>query len=98
MAVIKGAQAYSIFESVFFLPKSHKSDLYGYMTWGLAKELKFRKLECLFEGFRYEYIIKHMISMHLITKKIQDSQKKVVWDALGTLMKVQERFLKFFVF
>ncbi len=47
--------------------------------------MKFRNLECFFEGFCFEYLIKRMISMRLITKKIQDSQKKVVRDALETL-------------
>ncbi len=56
----------------FFL---HKSDLYGSVTWGLAKKMKFRKLECLFEGFRYEYLIKHTISMRIITKKIAPKKK-----------------------
>jgi hypothetical protein len=47
----------------------HKSDLYGLMTWGLAKKITFRKLLPLFEGFRYEYLIKRMVSIRLITKK-----------------------------
>jgi hypothetical protein len=38
--------------------------------------MNFRNLECLFEGFLYEYLIKRMISMCLKTKKTQDSQKK----------------------
>ncbi len=57
--------------------------------------MKFRKLESLFEGFRYENLIKRMISMRLITKKIQASPPtKVVWDALGTLIKGARKILK----
>jgi hypothetical protein len=47
-----------------------KSDLSGKVTWGLAKKMKFRKLESLFEGFCCEYLIKRMLGMRLITKKI----------------------------
>ncbi len=43
---------------------------------GTGEKMKFCNLECFFEGFRFEYLIKRMISMRLITKKIQDSQKK----------------------
>jgi hypothetical protein len=37
---------------------------------GTGEKMTFRKLEHFFEGFRYEYIIKRMLSMRLITKKI----------------------------
>jgi hypothetical protein len=36
----------------------------------LRKKMTFCKLESLFEGFRYEYLIKRMLSMRLITKKM----------------------------
>jgi hypothetical protein len=35
------------------------------MTWGLAKKMTFHKLEPLFEGFCYEYLIKRMLSLRL---------------------------------
>ncbi len=70
------------------------------MTWGLAKKMTFRKLEPLFEGFRYEYLIKRMLSMRLITKKKfkRAPNRKIVWDALGTLIKGSRKiFKKFYV-
>ncbi len=60
--------------------------------------MKFRKLEYLFESFHYDYLMKRMISMRLITKKIQGSKKKFVWDALGTLIKGSRKIFKIFVF
>ncbi len=48
------------------------------MTWGLVKKMTFRKLEPLFEGFRYEYLIKRMLSIRLKTKKSQGSPKQKV--------------------
>ena len=48
----------------------HKSEAYGQVTSGLAKKLKFRKLESFFKGLRREILIKRTISMRLITKKI----------------------------
>ncbi len=70
--VIKGAQAWDIRERVFYTNQTCTSRWLG--DW--RKKMTFRKLECLFEGFHYEYLIKRMISMCLKTKKIQDSQKK----------------------
>ncbi len=68
------------------------------MTWGLAKKMKFRKLEPLFEDFRYEYLLKRMLSMRLITKKISSPPKKLCAMPWGPLLKGQERFVKIGVF
>ncbi len=72
------------------------------MTWGLAKKMTFRNLESLFEGFRYEYFIKRMLSMRFITKKIQDSPPKKLcempWGPLFKFNKFLFLFLCFKVF
>ncbi len=79
--LLKGAQAWDIRERIFYT--NQRPVRVGDLGTG-EKKMKFRKLECLFEGFWCKYLIKRMISMR---KKIQDSQKKkVVWDALGTLI------------
>ncbi len=46
------------------------------------KKMIFRKLEPLFEGFRYKYLIKRMLSMRLITKKDQKDPHST-WSCLG---------------
>jgi hypothetical protein len=82
LASLKGPK-HEIFESGFLYTNQTCT---GRWLGDWRKKMKFRKLECLFEGFCYEYLIKRTISMRLITKKMQDSPpKKVVWDALGTL-------------
>ncbi len=70
--VFKGAQAWDIRERIFYTNQTCTGRWLG--AW--RKKMKFRKLECLFEGFRYEYLIKRTISMRLITKKIWDSPPK----------------------
>jgi hypothetical protein len=37
---------------------------------GTGKQIFISQVESLFEGFCYQYLIKRMISMHLITQKI----------------------------
>ncbi len=81
--ILKGAQAWNIREWVFNTNQTCLDNL------GIGeKKMKFRKLECFFEGFRYKYLIKLLISMRLITKKkIQDSpKKKLCENSLGTLI------------
>jgi hypothetical protein len=39
------------------------------MTWGLAKKNDISQVGALIEGFGYEYLIKRMLIMRLITKK-----------------------------
>jgi hypothetical protein len=88
-AILKGPK-HEIFESEFFtqIIPVWLGDL------GTSeKKLKFRKFESWYEDFCWEYLMKRMISMLLITKKFQDRQKtKFVWDALGTLMKCSRKF------
>jgi hypothetical protein len=58
----------------------HKSEACGQETSGLAKKLKFRKLESLIKGFLREILMKRTISMRLITKKFQDRPKKKLYE------------------
>jgi hypothetical protein len=87
---------HEIFESGFL----HKSDLYGRWLGDWRKKWNFASWSVLFEGFRYEYLIKRMISMRLITKKIQDSPpKKSCVRCLRDLhLKFKKDFNKFFCF
>jgi hypothetical protein len=55
--VLKGPK-HEIFESGFFTQIRPGE-----------KKMKFRKLECLFEGFCCEYLIKRTTSMRLTTQK-----------------------------
>ncbi len=89
--VLKEAQAWDIRERAFY---TNQTCTGGYIGDWREKKMTFRKLEPLFEGFRYEYLFKRMLSMRLITKKFQDSPKKVVWDALGSLIKGSRKIYK----
>jgi hypothetical protein len=62
------------------------------MTWGLVKKMTFRKLDPLFEGFRYEYLIKLNNQKNF---KIAPNKKlcEMPW---GPILKGQERFFKIF--
>ncbi len=62
---LKGPK-HEIFESGFFT--QIRPVRVGVLGTG-EKKMKFCKLECLFEGFRYEYLIKRTLSMRLTTKK-----------------------------
>jgi hypothetical protein len=63
---VKGAQAWDIRKRFFYTNQK----LMVRWLWDWRKKLKFRKLESLLLGFRREILIKHTISMRLITKKI----------------------------
>jgi hypothetical protein len=67
---------HEIFESGFF----YRNQTCTEVTWGLAKKMKFRKLESLFEGFRCEYLIKRMLSMRL--KVVTNEKGEAVGDVL----------------
>jgi|LakMenEpi03Aug12_release.lakeMendotaPanAssembly.Ray.scaffolds.fasta_scaffold856700_1 hypothetical protein len=65
ICILKGPKHEIIENGIFTQIRSVKvGDL------GTGKKMKFRKLESLFEGFRYENPFQRMISMRLITKKI----------------------------
>jgi hypothetical protein len=68
--------------------------------WNWRKKMKFGKLECLFEGFRYKYLIKRMISMRLITKKKsrKPPNKSCVRCLRDPHLKFKKDFKKFFCF